>query len=99
MRYNESPHLAIERFHLEFLKAFSSQVDPALYAVKGGCNLRLCLGSVRCSEDLDIDVRKITRGTLSGNVTKILEQRLPKALLPAGLSIREFSAPKQTETV
>jgi hypothetical protein len=99
MRYNESPHLAIERFHLEFLRAFSSQVDPALYAVKGGCNLRLCLGSVRCSEDLDIDVHKIARATLAGNVTKILESRLPKALLPTGLSIDQFSAPKQTDTV
>src|SRR5258707_14372886 len=99
MDYKESPHLAIERFHLEFLRALSSQIDPALYAVKGGCNLRLCLGSVRCSEDLDIDVHKIARATLASNVTKIFESRLPKALLPTGLSIDQFSAPKQTDTV
>jgi predicted nucleotidyltransferase component of viral defense system len=99
MHYKESPHLAIERFHLEFLRALSSQVDSALYAVKGGCNLRLCLGSVRCSEDLDIDVHKIAKGTLASNVTKILKDRLPKALLPAGLAISQFSAPKQTDTV
>src|SRR5882762_3962266 len=99
MDYKESPHFAIERFHLEFLRALSSQVDPALYAVKGGCNLRLCLGSVRCPEDLDIDAHKIAKGTLAGNVTKIRKDRLPKALLPAGLSISQFSAPKQTDTV
>jgi hypothetical protein len=99
MHYQNSPHLAIERFHLEFLRALSSQIDPALYAVKGGGNLRLCLGSVRCSEDLDIDVRKIAPGTLAGNVTKILKSRLPKALLPTGMSISQFSGPKQTDTV
>ena len=99
MQYQEDPHLAIERFHLEFLRALSSQVDSALYVVKGGCNLRLCLGSVRCSEDLDIDVHKIAPGTLASNVTRIFKDRLPKALLPAGLSIGQFSAPKQTDTV
>lgn len=99
MHYSESPHLAIERFHLEFLRALSSQVDAALYAVKGGCNLRFCLGSVRCSEDLDIDVHKIAPTTLANNVTRILKDRLPKALLPTGLSIGQFSAPKQTNTV
>lgn len=99
MLYQNNPHLAIERFHLEFLRALSLQIDPALYAVKGGCNLRLCLGSVRCSEDLDIDVRKIAPGTLAGHVTKILKSRLPKALLPTGMSISQFSGPKQTDTV
>jgi predicted nucleotidyltransferase component of viral defense system len=99
MHYQESPYLAIERFHLEFLRVLSSQIDPSLYVVKGGCNLRLCLGSVRCSEDLDIDVHKIAPVTLANNVTKILKGRLPKALLPAGLSISQFSAPKQTDTV
>lgn len=99
MRYQENPHLAIERFHLEFLRTFAAQLDPALYAVKGGCNLRLCLGSIRCSEDLDIDVHKIARTTLASNVTKIFENRLPKILMPTGLSISQFSAPKQTDTV
>jgi predicted nucleotidyltransferase component of viral defense system len=99
MIYQKSPHFAIERFHLDFLRALSAQIDPALYVVKGGCNLRLCLGSVRCSEDLDIDVQKIAPSTLSSNVTKILKDRLPKALLSTGLSISQFSAAKQTDTV
>jgi hypothetical protein len=99
MHYQESPHLAIERFHLEFLRALSSQIDAGLYVVKGGGNLRLCLGSVRCSENLDMDVHKIAPRTLANNVNRVLKDRLPKALLPTGLSIRQFSAPKQTETV
>ena len=99
MHYENSPYLAIERFHLEFLRLLSSQLDPALYAVKGGCNLRLCMGSIRCSEDLDLDIRKMARETLARNVTKILTDRLPKLLLPTGLSIAQFSAPKQTDTV
>src|ERR1700744_1053390 len=99
MHYRENPNLAIERFHLEFLRALAGQIDPALFAVKGGCNLRLCLGSIRCSEDLDLDVRKIARTTLGGNVAKILEARLPKVLAPAGISIQQSSTPKQTDTV
>jgi predicted nucleotidyltransferase component of viral defense system len=99
MHYQENPNMAIERFHLEFLRALATQVDPALYAVKGGCNLRFCLGSIRCSEDLDLDVRKIARTTLAGNVDKILTTRLPKVLAPVGISIGKFSAPKQTDTV
>jgi predicted nucleotidyltransferase component of viral defense system len=99
MHYQENPNLAIERFHLEFLRTLAGQIDPALFVVKGGCNLRLCLGSIRCSEDLDLDVRKIARTTLSGNVTKMFEARLPKILAPAGIFIQQFSAPKQTDTV
>ena len=99
MNYQKSPHLAIERFHLEFLRALAAQIDSALYVIKGGCNLRLCLGSVSCSEDLDIDVQKFAHATLASNVTKILKDRLPKALLSTGLSISQFSAPKQTDTV
>jgi hypothetical protein len=99
MHYQKNPNLAIERFHLEFLRSLARPIDPALFAVKGGCNLRLCLGSIRCSEDLDLDVRKIARTTLGSNVTKILEARLPKVLAPAGISIQQFSAPKQTDTV
>lgn len=60
---------------------------------------RLCLSSIRCSEDLNVDVRKIARATLAGNVIKILESRLPKVSAPVGLSIQQFSAPKQTNTV
>ncbi len=38
MHYKPTSNLAIERFHLEFLRALASQLDPALFAVKGGCN-------------------------------------------------------------
>ena len=99
MHYKESPHLAVERFHAEFLRGLSSVLDSGLYAVKGGVNLRLCLGSVRCSEDLDIDVRTVAKGTLKKSVDRLLADRLPKVLLACGFSIAQFSSPKQTDTV
>jgi predicted nucleotidyltransferase component of viral defense system len=99
MLYHKSLHLAVERFHAEFLRALAGVVAPGLYAVKGGVNLRLCLGSIRCSEDLDLDIQKMATATLQKNVDKILGDRLPKVLMPLGFSISQFSSSKQTETV
>jgi len=99
MLYRNTPHLAVERFHAEFLRCLNSALAPGLYAVKGGVNLRICLGSIRCSEDLDIDVQTVAKATLQKSVDKILENRLPKLLAPLGFSIAQFSSPKQTDTV
>jgi hypothetical protein len=41
---------AIEIFHLLFLRAFGARVDKALFALKGGCNLRFFLKSIRYSK-------------------------------------------------
>lgn len=42
---------AVEFFHLVFLRALVSRgEDKALFALKGGCNLRFFFGSVRYSE-------------------------------------------------
>ena len=99
MHYKEFPHMAVERFHGEFLRALADVVDPGLFVVKGGVNLRLCLGSVRCSEDLDIDVHKVAVGTLKKQVDKLFEVRLKQVLKPFGFSITEYSTPKQTDVV
>lgn len=91
--------LAIEHLHLLFARALCAGPDKTDFAIKGGCNLRFFFGSVRYSEDLDIDVQRIPVRTLRGRVDKLLSS--PALLLPLkarGLRLGDLSAPKQTET-
>lgn len=91
---------AIEVFHLLFLRAFGGRVDKHLYALKGGCNLRFFLKSVRYSEDMDLDVHKMAAGTLRNNVERVLEApAFVQALRAQQIELIQFSAPKQTATV
>jgi predicted nucleotidyltransferase component of viral defense system len=89
-----------EVFHLVFLRALVAKgEDKGLVALKGGCNLRFFFGSVRYSEDMDLDVVVIARETLKNKVDRLL--RSPAVTAPLrvhGLTIVETSAPKQTET-
>ena len=67
-----SDHQVIEVFHLIFLRAFGGRVDKALFALKGGCNLRFFHKSIRYSEDMDLDVQTMSVETLKSNVERIL---------------------------
>ncbi len=90
---------AIELFHLHFLRTLTTGSDKALYALKGGCNLRFFLGSPRYSEDLDVDVSVVGKGTLQKNVDKVLSSTsLGAALARWGVVVLDVSAPKQTDT-
>src|SRR3954466_9932725 len=89
----------VELFHLHFVRLLCSGPDKDRFAIKGGCNLRFFFESVRYSEDIDLDVERMPVHTLKAKVGKILEGsalRLP--LKSRGISVREVSAPKQTET-
>jgi predicted nucleotidyltransferase component of viral defense system len=89
----------IEIFHLLFLRAFGARVDKALYSLKGGCNLRFFLRSIRYSEDLDLDVRTMSIGTLRNNVSRLLEApSFAQAVRTQGIEIARTSLPKQTGT-
>lgn len=89
----------VEIFHLLFLAELGRSLDKQLYAVKGGCNLRFFFGSPRYSEDLDLDVRTIERGTLARKVSRLLDGRALTLVLSAHeIAIRTVSAPKQTDT-
>jgi hypothetical protein len=91
--------IAIELFHLAFLAALGTALDKKLYAVKGGVNLRFFLGSSRSSEDLDLDVHTVEKGTLRRKVERLFESRpLEVRIAAKGLRIDSFTAPKQTET-
>ena len=90
---------AIEVFHLHFLRSFSARVDKALFALKGGCNLRFYHRSIRYSEGMDLDIRTMAKATLRSNVETVLQATsFRQALRAQQLEVVEFSAPKQTET-
>jgi hypothetical protein len=89
----------IEIFHLLFLRAFGARVDKALFALKGGCNLRFFLKSIRYSEGMDLDIHTMAVGTLRNNVSRLLEaQSFALALRAQGIEISRTHLPKQTET-
>jgi predicted nucleotidyltransferase component of viral defense system len=89
----------IELFHVAFLDALSKRVDPARYVLKGGANLRFFFGSVRYSEDIDLDLIQPPPLDLEAKVDSVLASRALHALLRVGhLEVAEFSKPKQTKT-
>ena len=90
---------AIEVFHLLFLRALSARVDPALYVLKGGCNLRFFFKSIRYSEDIDLDVRTIAVPTLTKNVDAVLAaSAFARTLRSQRMTLGNVAAPKQTQT-
>ncbi len=73
MRNNNFNSLQIrEIFHLEFLRFFSRKIKAGNYALKGGANLRFFFGSIRYSEDMDIDISGIKTFALKDLVLSIL---------------------------
>jgi predicted nucleotidyltransferase component of viral defense system len=92
-------HQAIEIFHLLFLRAFGARVDKALFCLKGGCNLRFFLKSIRYSEDMDLDIQTMAVGTLRSNVNRLLvEPAFVQGLRTQGIELVKTAQPKQTQT-
>ena len=87
-------------FHLVFLRALVAKgEDKSLISLKGGCNLRFYFGSIRYSEDIDLDVAVTSKETLRNKVERLLRSPLVTAPLKTrGLEIAEISSPKQTDT-
>jgi hypothetical protein len=97
---SRSPKATVELFHLLLLDLLGRKTDPRHYALKGGCNLRFFMKSIRYSEDMDIDVGPgLPKDKLSDLVERILASK-PFADLLAfrGIRIVDRSAPKQTDT-
>lgn len=90
---------AVEIFHLLFLRAFGARVDKALFCLKGGCNLRFFLKSIRYSEDMDLDIHAMAPGTLQNNVNRLLAApAFAQSLRAQGIEITRTTQPKQTDT-
>lgn len=92
-----------EIFHLEFLRALNRTLKPEWYVLKGGTDLRFFFGSVRYSEDLDIDVKGITVSALKDKVMAIIQSPTLNTILRP-FNIGEIIPPdlgkaKQTQTV
>lgn len=90
---------AVEFFHLQFVRLLCAGPDKDRFAIKGGCNLRFFFESVRYSEDVDLDAAQMPVHTLKEKVGKILGgPALELPLRSRGISVRDVTAPKQTET-
>ncbi len=95
-----TPLASVEVFHLIFLNHLGSRVSRNLFALKGGCNLRFFHKSIRFSEDLDLDVHTLARDTLKKQVSSLFDAAPFKQMLQTrGITLLEWSAPKQTDTV
>ena len=90
----------VELFHLSVLRQLCSGPDKAHIALKGGCNLRFFFGSVRYSEDLDLEVDpKLESHVVRDKFNRLLAgPALAAALGSAGMQVERVSAPKQTDT-
>lgn len=90
---------AIECFHLAFVSVLPGFIEPSGFVLKGGANLRYFFGSVRYSEDIDLDVVRLSSWQIEEKVDRALEGPALKALLRAGgIALSESSKPKQTAT-
>ncbi|MDQ7840951.1 MAG: nucleotidyl transferase AbiEii/AbiGii toxin family protein [bacterium] len=92
-----------EIFHLAFLRALARSVPLSAFVVKGGGNLRFFFGSIRYSEDMDLDAAGIEVHVLRDKVMAILtSSALADTLRTFGIERIEppaISRAKQTETV
>ncbi len=99
----KNPVQVREFFHLAFLRALVRSVPLSTFALKGGANLRFFFGSIRYSEDMDIDVSGLEMHTLREKVMKVLESSgLVDTLRTLGiedLRLPDMALAKQTETV
>jgi len=89
----------LECFHLLFLAQLGLKLDKRSYALKGGCNLRFFFGSIRYSEDMDLDVHGVSVAELRRRVDGILGSiSFLRTLSARGLAIEHITSAKQTET-
>lgn len=92
---------AREAFHVALLRELVRRVDPSLFRLKGGVNLRLFFGSIRYSEDMDLDGDKRARPALRREVGRLLgDPALLRQLAAQGIrGIEARTGPnKDTET-
>lgn len=94
---NDAP--LAEQFHLAFLQVLGTAFRPARYVLKGGANLRYFFGSLRYSQDIDLDLIGGEGWRLEEAVDTVLGGRALTLLLRGpGLVTAEISKPKQTAT-
>ena len=94
-----SPIRFVEQFHLLFLAQLGRRVDKRRFILKGGCNLRFFHRSIRCSEDMALDLGEIEGQVLRDKVREVFASRPFGQILEArGIRIDRVTEHKQTET-
>ncbi len=93
------PVQCVELFHLLLLDQLGRKLDKRHFALKGGCNLRFFLKSIRYSEDMDLDAQTVPPDVLQDRVRLILDSKPFGQILKAnGLAVARWTEPKQTDT-
>lgn len=90
-----------EAFHTVLLRKLVDRVNPSLFRLKGGVNLRLFFGSLRYSEDMDLDGDDRARPALRREIGRLLrDPALLRQLADSGIrGIEARTGPnKDTET-
>ncbi|MCC6176059.1 MAG: nucleotidyl transferase AbiEii/AbiGii toxin family protein [Chloroflexi bacterium] len=89
----------IEFFHLAFLQVLQARLDQSRYVLKGGASLRYFFGSLRYSEDIDLDAVEIEPWKLEAKIDEVLSSPAIGLLLRSGgLVLDQVTKPKQTAT-
>ena len=89
----------VEQFHLLFLAQLGRRVNPSLFVLKGGCNLRFFHKSARYSEDMDLNLGVISAQTLRDQVKEVLASRPFAQILEArAIAIERVTEHKQADT-
>ncbi len=88
-----------ELFHVAFLDVLSKRLEADRFVLKGGANLRYFFGSVRYSQDVDLDIEGVPAWRLNEKVGVLLSSpQLAILLRHQGIEISERSNPKRTDT-
>jgi predicted nucleotidyltransferase component of viral defense system len=89
----------IEFFHLAFLQVLQARLGQSRYVLKGGTSLRYFFGSLRYSEDIDLDAVNIEPWKLAAKIDETLTSPAMGILLRSGgLALDQVTKPKQTAT-
>ena len=89
----------VEFFHISFLDVLSKRLESPRYILKGGANLRFFFGSVRYSEDIDLDLTGVKPPNLEEKVDRALGSPALRSLLRIrDAEVVDPSKPKQTPT-
>lgn len=94
-----TPAQTIECFHLGFLAVLRTRLDEGRYVLKGGANLRYFFGSVRYSEDIDLDLTGLEGWKLEERVDRALSSEALRIVLrAAGVSVVTGDVTKSEQT-
>src|SRR5882757_1869095 len=97
-----SPLALREGFHVVLLRALAERLQGRDWVLKGGTNLRLYFGSIRFSEDIDLDVGKDVAGAMQRAIPATLAdgdvQRRLQALGLLQASLIGGRSSKSTDT-